>query len=183
MKFNKIYILGRGAAKRNTKDPESQSNISTGKDLCAEFIRDRLGYSFESSSYFACKYFLFDKLKEEFGYDNIEECYKDRHSEGMRQRWFEEIKLLNKDDETFLSRNIFSVHQIYVGLRSRSELLAAKEEFKDLLCIWVDSSKRCILEGNESCDITEDDCDIVVGNNGSLEEFEVKLDKLVRLLR
>jgi len=182
MKFNKIYILGRGAAKRDTKDPEL--NESSGKDHAAEYLKNRLGYSFESSSYFACKYFLFDKLKEEFGYKTIKQCYEDRHSEGMRQRWFEEIKLLNKHDPIFLSKEIFKKHQIYVGLRSRSELISAKNEFKDLLCVWIEASKRVHeLEGLESCDITQDDCDIIIGNNGSIEEFNVKLEKLAKLLK
>lgn len=180
MKYDKIYILGRGAAQRDTTNPEL--NNSTGKDYAAEYLKDKLGLSFESSSYFACKHFLYDKFKEEFGYETIEECYEDRHSEGMRQRWFEEIKKLNSKDFTFLSSKIFNKHSIYVGLRSLNELKASLRIWPDAIAIWIDASSRCQLEGNESCDITADDCHIVIPNNGTLEEFEERLDKLVRLL-
>lgn len=175
--MSRIYICGYGAKGR------IDGGESTGKDYAAEKLRDMLGYTFESSSYFAAKHFLFDLLKEEKGYETLDECFADRHSEGMRKRWFDEISKFNEDDPTRLSAAIFDEHQIYVGLRSADELLAAQERWDDLLCIWIDASERVEPENTDSCTVTAEMCDFTVLNNGSIEEYDRKIEKLARLLR
>jgi hypothetical protein len=39
-----------------------------GKDTVCEFLRDDYGYSFESSSQFCSKLFIYDNLKDKYGY-------------------------------------------------------------------------------------------------------------------
>lgn len=171
-------IVGFGAKNRSKDNPQS-----SGKDHLAQRLMQDLGLTFESSSYFAAKHFIFDKLKDEKGYSDISECFLDRHSEGMRQVWYNLICDFNKSDLTNLSTAIFSEHPIYVGIRSGDELLAAKQKWPDLLCIWVNADKRVEPELTNSCTVTEEMCHISITNNGSLEEYDKKIDKLIELLR
>lgn len=173
----KLYILGLGAKNRSKENPQS-----SGKDYCAEYLRDKIGCTFESSSQFACKHFIFDLFKEEKGYKTWEECYSDRHSDGMRKRWYDEICKLNSKDLTFLSTAIFEIHDIYVGLRNESELRAAQAKWDDLVTVWIDASKRVESESKDSCTVTPDMCDLIITNNGTLEQYDYKLSRLAMLL-
>ena len=51
-----------------------------GKDTVCEILRDRYGYTFESSSKFCSKLFIYNDLKNKYNYLNEEECYADRHN-------------------------------------------------------------------------------------------------------
>ena len=154
-----------------------------GKDTCAEYLKKHLGLSFESSSWFACNHFIYDKLKSEKGYSSIQECYDDRHSSGMRQWWFDLICQYNRDDPAKLGRELFKTHDLYVGLRSRREHQQLIKEIPSL-SIWISADKRIKeLEDDSSCTVTEEDADFIITNNGSVLEFEQKLGKLVELLR
>ena len=174
----KLMILGYGAKNRCVENPQS-----TGKDHLAKRLNEELGLTFESSSYFAAKHFIFDLLKEEKCYSTLEECFEDRHSEGMRKVWHDAICDFNKNDLTSLATAIFKQHDIYVGLRCKNELEAAKNKWDDLICIWVDSSKRIEPENSDSCTVTEDMCDLTITNNGSVKEYDKKIDLLINILR
>ena len=174
----KLLILGYGAKNRPDKNSES-----TGKDHLANRLHQELGLTFESSSYFAAKTFIFDLLKEEKGYTTLEECFEDRHSKGMRKVWHDAICDFNKQDPTALSSEIFKQHDIYVGLRCANELQSAKNKWDDLICIWIDATKRIEPEDTDSCTVTEDMCDFTITNNGSVEQYDKKIDLLINILR
>ena len=109
-------------------------------------------------------------------YDSLEDCYADRHNH--RMAWYEAIMAFNEDDPSRLSRAIFSTYEMYVGIRSRTEFLAARD-FADL-AIWVDGFERH-PEPDPTCKILKSDCDIVLDNNGTLEEQGYKLTRLFNL--
>ena len=67
-----------------------------GKDSAAEFFCER-GYKASSSSLAAAKIFLYDALKDKYGYKSFEECYDDRHN--RRAEWYDAICDYNKDDK------------------------------------------------------------------------------------
>lgn len=154
----------------------------SGKDYAAEFLRKEIGLKYYGSSYLAAKIFLFDLLKEEKGYKTFEECFEDRHSPGMRQRWYQEISNFNKEDPLRLCKEIYNRVDCYVGLRRHSELEAAKKFWPNLLCIWIDAEGRVGKESEESCTATKEQADIIIQNNDTLEEFDIKLKKLSYLL-
>lgn len=139
-----------------------------GKDTAAEILRDELGVRFESSSLFCAEKIVKPYLDERcIMYDSAEERYNDRHNH--RELWFEAIREFTKDDPTRLSRELFKVHDIYVGIRSREEFLASK--YLADVSIWVDASKRLDYI-DPTCEILESDCDITITNNGTLEAFK-----------
>ena len=91
-----------------------------GKDTMAEILRDEFGMTFESSSQAASDIFLYDLMKEKYGYETSEECFEDRHNH--RQEWYEAIKEYNKDDKVKLAKGIVERTGCYVGMRDREEI-------------------------------------------------------------
>jgi hypothetical protein len=155
----KLFIVGQGRH---------------GKDTIAEFVRENYGLTFESSSMFCAEHVVTPWL-EKMGiiYDSLEECYEDRVNH--RMDWYEAIRSYNKDDESKLSTAIFAQYDMYVGIRSRVEFLAAKH-LSDL-AIWVEASDRW-PDVDPSCKILQGDCDISVDNNGTIEELYGRLTRL-----
>ena len=147
-----------------------------GKDTVCDILSDVYGLSFKSSSYAAAT-FLYDKLKDEFGYTSVDECFNDRHNH--RQRWFNEIAKLTEQDQTKLARHIFQNSAIYCGIRRLEEFEAAKKEKLFYTSIWVDASARVAPEGVESCTVTPSCAEYVLSNNGTLVDLRWNVNKLV----
>ena len=63
----------------------------------AEMLRDKFGMTFESSSQAAADIFLYDLLKDKYGYNTPEECFEDRMNH--RAEWYEAICDYNKEEE------------------------------------------------------------------------------------
>lgn len=144
-----------------------------GKDTLAE----RLPLSFESSSMTACRLFLYDTLRGKYGYNSPEECFNDRGNH--RKEWYDLIKSYNASDPSRLARDIYRHNDVYCGLRDLEEYLVVRDAGLFDLSIWVDASGRLPPESKDSMTITRDLADIVIENNGTLEEFEAKIDRFV----
>lgn len=151
-----------------------------GKDTAAEYLRDRYGMRFTSSSQFAADQFIYDVLKTPLGYSSPEECYEDRHN--WRVMWHQLIKAYNHKDKTRLAREIIESGQsIYVGMRDDQELAACKEACIFDLIVWVDASDRYPAESPDSCKVGPEDAHVVIDNNGPLENMYKQLDDLIEL--
>ena len=148
-----------------------------GKDTVAEIMSED-GLSFVSSSMFVaeccCRPWM-EKLG--ITYDTLDECYADRHN--YRQEWYEAIKDYSKDDQTRLAREIFSEHDLYVGCRDRKQFLAS-HKLSDL-SIWVDACVR-VPVSDPTCKILSGDCDIILDNNGTLDELRERVWRLMTAL-
>ena len=148
-----------------------------GKDTFCEIANKYFGLTFESSSHFACKKFIFDYFSDK--YNTIEECYNDRHNH--RKLWYDLICEYNKGDQSRLAKELLKEYDIYCGMRSIEEFKGSKKLFD--LIIWVDATDRLgKTESEDSNTITKSNADIVIENNGTLLEFERKVIKLLRLL-
>jgi hypothetical protein len=147
-----------------------------GKDTVCEILRDNYGFDFESSSRFCSKKFLFDKLKDKYGYKTEEECYEDRHNH--RSEWFDEICAYNVPDPSRLGREIALAHGVYCGLRNKKEFHALKSlEVYDFV-LWVDRSDHLPLEPKTSMNLEQWMADFTIDNNGSLEELQANIKRL-----
>ena len=151
-----------------------------GKDTFAELLRDNFGLKFKSSSQSAADIFLYDKLKEQYGYTTPEECFEDRVNH--RQEWYEAICDYNKDNKTRLAEAILNNSDCYVGMRDDLEVKKSIDDSLFDLIIWVDASDRLPLEGADSFNIDKSIADIVIYNNGTLESFKNKVIKLSKIL-
>jgi len=93
--------------------------------------------------------------------------------------WYDAIRDFNKEDESKLSAAIFNKYDMYVGIRSRVEFLAARH-LSDL-SIWVEASTR-VPQVDPTCKILSTDCDIIIDNNGTEEELREKMVRLLNLI-
>lgn len=161
----KIYVVG---------------HARHGKDTVGDMLIKKLNLKAESSSYVAAKEFLFDRLKDQFGYKTVEECFNDRHSsQEMRALWHDLIYAYNTPDHTKLSRLIFRDNDIYIGIRKKEELQASIEANLAKFYIWVDASNRIPDEDISSMSITKDMCNYVIDNNSTLEQLEINVDEFI----
>jgi dephospho-CoA kinase len=152
-----------------------------GKDSLAEILNEHFGLKFISSSQACADIFIYDTLKEKYGYKTPEECYEDRMN--RRQEWYEMICEYNKDDKARLAKEILKYNNTYVGMRDSSEIKECLKQGLFDLVIWVEASKRLPMESSNSFNITPSDADIIVDNNGTYEEFKEKTLRLGSLLR
>lgn len=151
-----------------------------GKDTVCELLKDRYGFRFISSSLFVAETVVYPALKDRYGYASVEDCYADRHAH--RQEWYDLISAYNTPDGARLGRELFSHYDIYCGIRNRRELDAIKQEELCDLVVWVDASHRLPPEPGTSISVGRDQADYVLDNNGSLEDLECEVDRLVRQL-
>jgi len=151
-----------------------------GKDTVCEMLRDQYDYSFESSSRFCSKLFMYDQLKDKYGYDSEEQCYADRHNH--RTEWYDAICAYNVPDASRLGREIFSAHDIYCGLRNKKEFHAMKNTGVFDYAIWVDRSDHLPPESKHSMSLEQWMADYTVDNNSTLAELELNLDQLMNYI-
>lgn len=152
-----------------------------GKDSLAEILNKHYGLKFISSSQACADIFIYDELKEKYGYKTPEECFEDRMN--RRQEWYELICGYNKDDKAKLAKEILKYNNTYVGMRDSAEIKECLKQGLFDLVIWVDASKRLPMESSNSFNISLLDADVIIDNNGTYEEFKEKALRLGALLR
>lgn len=165
MSLPKLLIIGHGRH---------------GKDTVCEILRDDYGYTFDSSSKFCSKLFIYDQLKDKYGYTSEDECYEDRHNH--RAEWYDAICAFNQDDAAALGTAIFKEHDIYCGLRNEKEFYALHHEDVFDYTIWVDRSDHLPEEPKDSMTLNKDMADYIIDNNGTLEELHTRVRQLMNKL-
>lgn len=148
-----------------------------GKDTVCEILRDEYNYSFESSSRFCSKLFIFNSLKDNYEYADEEQCYADRHNH--RAEWYDAICAYNVPDASRLGKEIFVAHDIYCGLRNKREFHAMKNTGVFDYAVWVDRSNHLPQEDSSSMSLEPWMADFTIDNNGSLEELHFNIDQLM----
>lgn len=148
-----------------------------GKDTMAEILERHFHFTFESSSMAAARIFIYDELKDKYGYETFEECYEDRVNH--RSEWYDLICEYNKDDKMRLAKEILNNSDCYVGMRDYYELEEAAKLFD--IVVWVDAEKRLPLEDKTSMTCTKQQADIIIENNTTLEDFKWKVLRLGNL--
>jgi len=151
-----------------------------GKDTVCDILRSKYNFSFESSSKFCSKLFIFDELKDKYGYTDEEECYADRHNH--RTEWYNMIHNYCRDDLARLGRNIFEAHDIYCGLRNKREFFAMQNEEIFDYAIWVDRTDHLPTEDPSSMSIEQWMCDYTIDNNGDIARLEKNVDVLMQTI-
>jgi len=140
-----------------------------GKDTFCEL----LGMPFKSSSEVAIDEVIWPQWGKFQGYIDKQECFDDRHQH--RSIWFDMIRAYNTPDKAKLGRKIFDQCDIYCGNRSADEFNVLRDEGAFDMSVWIDASLRLPPEPSSSCTITPDMCNLVITNNGTLDEFERKV--------
>lgn len=155
-----------------------------GKGTFCDIALRYFGITSLSSSRYACDTFLFDKIKDRFGYATADECYADRHrDDAMRELWYQEIFDFNTPNRDRLGRGIFALAPIYDGVRDDLEFGELKSAGAFDLSVWIDASKRVPPEPSSSIKVTADHADVILTNNGTPAEFVAKVHAFLSLLK
>jgi hypothetical protein len=155
-------------------------NARHGKDTLAELFNEHFGLTFMSSSQASADIFLYDQLKDKYGYSSPEECFNDRINH--REEWYLSICDYNKDNRARLAQDILNRVDCYVGMRDKEEFNECVNQKLFDLIIWVDASKRLPLEPGTSFNINISDVDIVIENNDTFERFVEKSKRIGNIL-
>ena len=152
-----------------------------GKDTVCEILEKNYNFSFESSSKFCSKLFIYDQLKDKYGYASEEECYEDRHNH--RAEWYNAICDYNEKDAATLGREIFKEHDIYCGLRNKREFFAMKNTGVFDYAIWVDRSDHLPPESKDSMSLEQWMADYTIDNNRDLNQLMFNVYQLIEHLK
>lgn len=140
-----------------------------GKDTIASMLKEEFGLTHLASSEASSTIFVFDTLKEKYGYKTVEECFEDRVNH--RAEWYDLICEYNAEDPARLAKEIVKRADVYVGMRSQVEFDACKKEgVFDAVIGVIDPRKP--LEDSDSMSIdVEKEAHAVIYNEGTLEEL------------
>jgi len=154
-----------------------------GKDTVAEMIRDRLGLTFGSSSEICAEAFMFDLMKDTYGYKTVKECFEDR--DNHRPLWHQGIRLFCYHNKKALFELILVEHNedIYCGNRNFEEFEPSEEAGIFDFSVWVDACERKELEPATSFNISKSSADYILDNNGPEEDLGHEVDKLIKYIR
>lgn len=145
-----------------------------GKDTFCEYLYEKYNITFASSSYTACELFLYEKLKDEFGYKSIDECFEDRQNH--QTRWYEEIKAFNTPNKDRLGKIIFNKANAYCGIRDDEEFAELIKNTDVDLIVWIDASLRVPPQSKSSMKLSSEIADHILKNNGTEAEFQESID-------
>jgi len=151
-----------------------------GKDTFAEILHEEFGLTFVSSSQAAADIFIYDELKDKYGYKTSEECFEDRVNH--RAEWYNMICEYNVSDRARLAKGILENSDCYVGMRDRDEIDECMKQGLFDIIIWVDASERLPQEDPSSFNIDKSCADIIVENNLDFERFKEKVIRLGKIL-
>jgi hypothetical protein len=151
-----------------------------GKDELAKIWEENFEITHESSSHAAMRLFIFDVLKDKYGYSNMKECYEDRVNH--RAEWYDLICKYNVNDPTRLARHIMRDSNIYVGMRDKVGVSTCKGRGVFDLVVWVDAEKRVGKEDSDSCTVTKSDAHVIIDNNDDLDTFRSRAITLGKVL-
>lgn len=144
-----------------------------GKDTVAEMLGEKFGLTCKASSMAASEIFIYDVLKNKYGYNTPEECFEDRVNH--RAEWYNLIVDYNSNDKTKLATKILEKYDIYTGMREHSEIKECKNKnLFDFVVGVYDPRKPDEPKDSFNIDMWKE-ADFIVPNGGSLEDLEDKV--------
>lgn len=141
-----------------------------GKDEGGLYLEKITGLKFAGTT---SKY-LCDFITEEFGGD-WEENYLTRHAN--RQQWYEFGNKLRQQDPGILLRRALENGDITGGVRDKCEIVYARENDVVDLIVWVENNRVPV---DPTVMFAAADCDMIIENNGSLEEYHNRLRRFAK---
>jgi len=168
MHIRKIAIVGPG---------------ESGKTTCAIVLKQctRLRFVHDTSEIAAA--LMFQHYKDiGLPYSTIEACHAERRKN--RVEWGRVIEEYNKDDGAKLYRPAMSslhggYQDVLCGVRRKHEFTSCRIASLFDLAIWI---QRDECPPDPSLELTAQDCDLSLTNNGSSQEFTSKIAHLTHWL-
>lgn len=150
-----------------------------GKGTLSKYAKEKFGLDCMGTSQYNAER-IFNLMKDTHDYKDVEECYLNRDEN--RKFWFDEINNYCKVNYARVIEEILVNHDICEGVRNRIEFDCAKKKQVFDFVIWVDASERMPLENPESMELSEDDADLILRNNTTEADFEVRCISVLKML-
>lgn len=103
--------------------------------------------------------------------------YDNRHAN--RAFWIAACHAIREGDVTRIVRYCLSQCPLVIGIRGKEEFRQVVETNMVDLTVWI-GNKRVSVD--PTVEFSRDDCDIVIDNNGTLEEFTKRVEKFAKLV-
>lgn len=108
----------------------------------------------------------------------VEVAYARRHeSDEMRTFWYNAGNELREQGPTTLIRTALKHGDITGGVRDYEEIVAARREGIVDIIVWVENNR---VPKDPTVKFTERECDLVIQNNWSMEEFEERIRRFAK---
>lgn len=144
----------------------------SGKDYAAQYLSNHTPLNYIGSVSWAMLPYVAKRL----GVCEMT-AWENRHRD--RVMWMDHINEYRSGDPALAIRNLIEAGaDIIPGVRMRKEFEAAQEEGLLDLVVWVERD----VPHDPTCELSEEDADIVISNRGTLKDFDRELDKLIRAL-
>lgn len=171
-KLIKMYLLKRYYRRiPNNRLPRLLiiANMRHGKDTVADILKT-YGFNCLASSTFATEKIMIPYFESQGNhYNSPEECFEDRVNH--RACWYDEIEKYNEPTWDRITREMIrDGYNVYVGMRSQKEFTSSRKHYN--FVIWVDASKRLPPEDKSSNTMDITNADIVIDNNGTLDDLQ-----------
>jgi cytidylate kinase len=142
-----------------------------GKDTACRFLAELTGLRFAgtTSSYLA------RHVAARLGV-SVEQAYHSRHRD--RNLWHRVGNEVRRRDPGLLVRESLEHADLTGGARGIEEIEACRRERLVDLIVWIDNDR---VRGDSTLTFSQRDCDVVVPNHGTLEDFRRHLLGLARL--
>ncbi len=145
----------------------------SGKDCAAEYLAKVAGLRYSAGTSYWARNIVFDWMHTNgYDYADAHECWTDRHNH--RQTWADVIQEYNRVDPVQLYRDCLAEQDILTGVRSRFEMQACKSAGLVSSWLWIHRPGVC---HDPTMEYEAKDCDTVIVNDGTLEQFYAKLDE------
>lgn len=152
-----------------------------GKDEVAERLAKATGlrYFAGTSVYAADRVYAYLREWYEwaFKYPNATVCWLHRHEH--RREWAHAIDCINRNDPVQLYRDCLTHQDLLTGIRWRHEFDAIRAAGLVDAWIWVE---RPGFPLDPTCELTRDDAQYKVNNSGTLEQLDLLVQELARML-
>lgn len=136
-----------------------------GKDTLCEYLEEKYGITFISSSKYASEKFLFEQaVALGMPYSTPEELYQNRGKH--RDFFYNGIEDYCGADKARMGREILAKYDAYCGCRSDTEFFGMQDVSLFDYVIWVEAGKRKPRESRETMKLSEECADFVLDNNG-----------------
>lgn len=143
-----------------------------GKDTAAQFYCDATGLEYGgSTSSVMAAYVAHAAGVEEY------KCFQERHQN--RQFWLHFCNAFRKGEPEVIAKMLLAQSDVLVGVRGAEEFRCLVPAGVVDLHVWIDNPT---VARDETVEFDRRECDLVIDNLGSLDEFRTKVERFARLV-
>ena len=146
-----------------------------GKDTVATELASILGLRYFAGTSKWAAQLVFERIGR--FYRSVEDCWNDRRNH--REEWARIIGEYNSKDPVALYRDCLKDQDFLTGIRWKHEFRACAAE--GLVDLWIYVSREGCKDS--TCQVTPQDCDLTIVNDGTLGDLNWKLGTIGSILR